>query len=386
VVVVGAGKAAAAMLEVVADRYGPPLEGVVVVPYGTPGPRPVAGVTVLEAGHPVPDAASVQAGRRIRGALSGLEAGDVVLALISGGGSALLAEPAPGLTLEHKQAVSRALLGAGATIAEINCVRRKLSGVKGGRLALAAQPAAVTLLAISDVPGDRVADIASGPFSPDPTTLAEARSVLARYDCPVPPAVGALLGDAAHESPRPGDPVFRRVTEILCARSADALAAAAGLLAAAGYEPLLLDAEVNRDAGELAREHARLALQCRAAGRRVALVTGGETTVPVTRPAGRGGRNSTYLLALALALDGAAGIQALAADTDGVDGSSPAAGAVAGPDSLARARAAGLDPAALLAGCDSFRCFEASDGLVITGLTGTNANDLRLVLVDPAAA
>lgn len=381
-VLVGAGKAAAAMAGAFSSAWPGPLEGVVVTRHGQ-GPPPgqtVPGVETCTAAHPVPDAASVRAAARVRACLRGLGPGDRVIALLSGGGSALLAEPAPGLTLEDKQDLTRQLLASGAGIAEINCVRRKLSAVKGGRLALAAAPTPVLVLAISDVPGDEVADIASGPFSPDATTLADAREVLGRHGCRVAERVARFLEDPAHESPKPGHPAFAGVTARICARSADALAAAAGVLRAAGYEPLLMDDAVNAPARDLAARHAALARQALAAGRRVALVTGGETTVRVRNPAGRGGRNTEYLLALALA--GAPGAWALAADTDGIDGTEDNAGALLAPDALERSRALGLDAAALLAANRAWDFFAGLGDLLVTGPTGTNANDLRIVLVD----
>jgi hydroxypyruvate reductase len=381
-VVVGAGKAAAAMAAALAGAHRGPLAGVVVTRHGhgPPAGRGPAGIEVLEAGHPVPDAASLAAAARVRACLAGLGPEDRVIALVSGGGSALLAAPAPGLGLADEQAVTRQLLAAGATIAEVNCVRKKLSAMKGGRLAVAARPAEVLLLVISDVPGDDVADVASGPFSADVSTLADARAVLARHGCDPGPRVRRFLEDPAHETPKPGDPALARVTTRVCARSADALAAAAAVLRAAGREALLLDDRVNGPARELAAEHAALVRARAGAGRPVALVTGGETTVRVAHPAGRGGRNTEYLLALALALEGGPGAWALAADTDGIDGTEHNAGALLAPDSLARAAARGLEPRGLLARSCAFDFFAALGDLVVTGPTGTNANDLRVVL------
>jgi hydroxypyruvate reductase len=380
-VVIAAGKAATGMAAAFCARYPAAVSGVVATSRRRPSEGPaLPGIALVEAGHPVPDEGSIAAAAAALRALRGLAAGDRVVALLSGGGSALMAMPAPGISLADKQDVTRQLLTSGATIAEINCVRRKLSAVKGGRLACAAAPASVAVLAISDVPGDEIADIASGPFSPDATTLADARAVLGRYGCRVNAAVRRLLDDAANETPKPGDPRLARVQTLLCARSADALRAAAAVLEGAGFRPLLLDDAVDAPARVLAQEHARLALGHRARCEKVALITGGETTVRVGNPAGRGGRNAEYLLALGVALGSAAGVWALAADTDGIDGTEDNAGALLAPDSLERARCRGLDPAALLATNCAWDFFAALDDLVVTGPTGTNANDLRIVL------
>jgi hydroxypyruvate reductase len=381
-VVVGAGKAAVAMAATLVQHHRAPLTGAVVTTPGqirgaAPG---LDGIEVLEAAHPVPDVSSLRAAGRVLEQLHGLAATDRVIVLLSGGGSALLAQPAAGLTLDDKQSLTRQLLACGATIAEINCVRRKLSAIKGGRLALAAAPAEVIALAISDVPGDVFAEVASGPCSPDPTTLADARDILARYRCTVPPHVRRFLDDDRHETPKPGHPGFARVRETICARSADALAAAERLLAAAQFTPVLLGDAVSAPARELAAEQAQVALDYSRRAGRFALISGGEATVRLMNPCGRGGRNTEYLLALALNLAGAAGISALAADTDGIDGAGDHAGAILTPDSLERARRAGLDPAALLARNCSRDFFAALGDLLVTGATGTNASDLRIIL------
>jgi hydroxypyruvate reductase len=380
---VGAGKAAVGMAAAFLRCYRGRVRGVVVTPYGHGGAsgQSLPGVDVIEAGHPVPDGAGLDAGARVLGLLRDLGPDDLVIGLLSGGGSALLVQPAAGVTLADKQSLTRQLLASGATIAEINCVRRKLSAVKGGWLARAAFPARVSLLAISDVPGDAIADIASGPFSPDPTSLEEARDVLRRYGCRVSDAVAARLANPACETPKPSDPVFAGVSATICARSADALAAAGACVAAAGFEPVLLDDRVNGPAHALAAAHARLARQYQRAGRRVALVSGGETTVVVRNAAGRGGRNTEYLLALGVDLDGAPGIWALAADTDGIDGHADSAGAILRPDSLQRAAELAMAPREFLAANRSGDFFAALDDLVTTGPTGTNANDLRILLV-----
>ena len=366
-----------------AAHWDGPLTGLVVAPHGQVDAPAIGGIAVLGAAHPVPDAAGVAAARRIGALLDGLQVDDLVIALLSGGGSALLVDPAPGLTLADKQQATRQLLASGLPIGAINCVRSKLSAIKGGRLACRAAPAVVHALAISDVPGDDFSAIASGPFSADPTTLADARAAVAQCGAELPLAVLRRLADPAAETPKPGDAAFKRVTTTICARSADALAAAARVLAAAGYDVLSTDDRVDSDAAILAQSHARRARELLAAGRRAALVSGGETTVRVTNPHGRGGRNTTYLLALALALDGIAGVTALAADTDGIDGTETNAGAFLDAGTCARSRERGLDATALLAANDAWVLFSAVDALFVTGPTGTNANDLRIVLVDP---
>jgi hydroxypyruvate reductase len=366
-------------------NYAAPVTGVVVNrrDHGVRMGVAMPGIEVLDASHPVPDDTSVAAAKRVLGLLRDLGPEDRVVALVSGGGSSLLALPAPGITLADKQDATRQLLASGATITEINCVRKKLSAVKGGRLARAAAPAEVIVLAISDVPGDDVANVASGPFSPDATTLADARAVLERHGCRVSESLRRFFDDPAQETPKPGSPEFARVQTRLCARSADALTAAADTVSRAGFRPLLMDDTVDGPARELAVAHARLAREHATRGEQVALVTGGETTVTVEDPPGRGGRNTEYLLSLAIALDGVPGLFALAADTDGIDGTEQNAGATLAPDSLARARRLGLDPAALLAGHHAWDFFAALDDLLVTGPTSTNANDLRIILVAP---
>ncbi len=382
-VVVGAGKAAAAMARSVEDHWQGPLSGLVVTRYGHG--LPTRRIEVVEAAHPVPDAAGREAAARMLDLVAGLGPDDLVLCLLSGGGSALLARPAEGVRLEDKQAVTRALLASGATISEINCVRKHLSHIKGGRLAAAAAPARIVTLAISDVPGDDPAVIASGPTVPDPTTFADARAVLARYGIDPPPAVAAHLAAARDETPKPGDPRLAHAELVIVARPADAIDAAAHVARAAGYEPTILGDDLEGEARDLARAHAALALDHAAgrtgAARRTALISGGEATVTL-RGSGRGGPNAEYVLALAITLDGAGGIHAIACDTDGIDGSEDNAGAVVGPDSLARARAAGVDARARLADNDAYGFFEALGDLVMTGPTRTNVNDFRAILID----
>jgi hydroxypyruvate reductase len=381
-IVIGAGKAAAAMAAAVEQHWAGPLSGLVVTRYGHA--VPTKRIAVVEAGHPVPDAAGTDAAERILRLVGEAGTDDLVLCLISGGGSALLALPAPGLTLADKQAVTRALLHSGATISEINTLRKHLSAIKGGRLAAAAWPARLVTLAISDVPGDDPGTIASGPTVADPTTFADARATLARYAIAPPSAVARHLEAAADESPKPGDPRLNASEFRIIARPAQSLAAAVERARAAGYRPLILGDDLEGEARELGREHARLALGRRNAAP-LCILSGGETTVTVTSQ-GRGGRNSEYLLGLALELSGAAGIYALAADTDGIDGSEDNAGALLTPDSLARAAAKGIDGAAFLARNDAYGFFAALGDLVVSGPTLTNVNDFRAVLVAPAGA
>lgn len=380
--VAGAGKAAASMTLALTRATTGPVTGVVVTRYGhglRAGER-TPGIQVLEAGHPVPDQASVEAGARILALARDAGPADRFIFLISGGASALMVQPATGLTLADKQAVTRQLLRAGASIAEINCVRRKLSAVKGGGLGRGLAAGEIWLLALSDVPGDAIEDIGSGPLSRDRTSLAEARGILARHGIRVSAAVAACLADQPGQEPAAPDPALARVVSRLVARSADAVAAVAAEAALAGYEPVVLP-EARGPARTLAAEHAALIRQLRQAGRRAAVISGGETTVAVGDPAVPGGRNGEYALALALAL-GAEGVHALAADTDGLDGGGDNAGVLLTPDILTRAGAAGLDAARLLAENRSLQFFTILDALVITGPTRTNVNDLRVALLD----
>ena len=379
-VAVGAGKASAAMARAVEAHWRGQLEGLVVTRYGHRAPT--ARIEVVEAAHPVPDDAGLEAARRILALGRGLGPDDLLLVLISGGASSLLTMPAPGLSLADKQAVNRALLASGAPIDEMNVVRKHLSAIKGGRLAAAAHPARVVTLAISDVPGDDPATIGSGPTVADPSSFADAAAILAKYGISPPPAVAAHLAAAADESPKPGDPRLARAKTVLVATPKLALLAAASQARAAGYEILLLGDDLEGDARELGVEHGRLARSEAARRRRIAILSGGETTVTVTGR-GRGGRCAEYLLGLALELDGLAGVHAIAGDTDGIDGSEDNAGAVLAPDTLARVRAAGLDPAGLLSRNDSWTAFNAADALVVTGPTLTNVNDFRCILIDP---
>jgi hydroxypyruvate reductase len=382
-VVVGAGKSAAVMAAALEASWPDvALSGVVVTRYGHA--VPTSRVAVIEASHPVPDANSEAGARRVLAAVQGLGADDLVLALISGGGSALMALPAAGLTLADKQAINRALLASGATISEMNCVRKHLSAIKGGRLAAAAAPARVVTLAISDVPGDDPAVIASGPTVPDPTTFADARALVARYGIAPSPAVAARLAQDGDETPKPGSLAHAEFRMI--ATPAMALAACAGAARGLGLAPLVLGDALEGESREMGTVMAGIARSIADHGvplaRPALLLSGGETTVTIGGGrAGKGGRNTEFLLGLAVALGGRPGVWAAAGDTDGIDGTEDAAGALVAPDSLARARAAGLDPRAVLAAHDSYSLFDAIGDLIRTGPTLTNVNDIRAILV-----
>lgn len=385
-VVVGAGKAAAAMARAVEDHWtGAPeqLSGLVVTRYGHG--VPCRRTEVVEAAHPVPDAAGEGAARRILDRVRGLGPQDVVLALISGGGSALLAAPAEGIDLAGKRALTNALLRSGAAIGEMNCLRKHLSAIKGGRLALAAWPARVLTLAISDVPGDDPAVIASGPTVADPTTCAEALAIAERYRLDLPNAWRQRLADGSLETPKPGDPRLANSEFRLIASPRQMLEAAAAAARRAGVTPLILGDAIEGEAREVAKVLAAIARSAAAHGTPVqppcVLLSGGETTVTLGGGGGRGGRNSEFLLALALALAGTPGIHALAADTDGVDGSEDNAGAFVAPDTLVRARSKGLDAAGMLAAHDAWGFFHGLGDLLVTGPTRTNVNDFRALLV-----
>jgi hydroxypyruvate reductase len=383
VIVVGAGKAAASMAAAVEQAWDGPLDGLVVTRYGHL--VPTRWIEVVEAAHPVPDAAGRDAAARILRRVSGLGPDDLVLALISGGASALLALPAAGVSLEEKQAINRALLVSGATIAEMNCVRKHLSAIKGGRLAAAAAPARIVTLAISDVPGDDPAIIGSGPTVADPTTHGDALAIIRDYGIPIPPAIRERLSGTADETPKPGAACFERAVTTLIVTPRDALEAAAEIARAAGYEPVMLGDALEGEARELARSQAALAraAAARPDQRPSVLLSGGETTVTV-RGKGRGGRNVEFLLALAIALEGTPGVHAIAGDTDGIDGTEDNAGAVVTPDTLARAAAIGLDARSHLAANDGYGFFEKLGDLVFTGPTMTNVNDFRAILIGPA--
>ncbi len=382
-VVIGAGKASAAMAQALERHWSGPLEGLVVTRHGHA--VPCEQIQIVEAAHPVPDAASEAVARRMLALVSGLSEQDLVIALISGGGSALLSLPAPGIDLADKQAVNRALLRSGACIRDMNTLRKHISAIKGGRLAVACAPARLETLLISDVPGDDPADIASGPTIADPSTFADARDVVRRLGLDLPPAVRAHLEKAEQESPKPGDPRLARSSHRLVASPQLSLEAAARRAREMGLATMILGDSLEGEAREVARAHAGIARQVRRHGQPLAppclLLSGGETTVTL-RGGGRGGRNAEFALALALELDGASGIHAIACDTDGIDGSEDNAGALIDPHSLSRARAAGLDPAAHLADNDAYSLFAATGDLVVTGPTLTNVNDFRAILIE----
>ena len=379
--VLGFGKAAAEMARAFEAHWPAPFGGFAVTRYGHGAP--CRAIEIVEAGHPVPDEAAVAAADRALSLASGLGADDLMVCLASGGGSALLAKPAPGIRLEEKQALTRSLLACGAAIDEINCVRKHLSAIKGGRLAAAAAPARVATLAISDVPGDDPAIIASGPTVADPTTGADARAVLARYGIEVEPSIATVLSGSAGETPK----TLSNARFQIVARARDALAAAARAAEREGIAATVLGDDLAGEAAELGATHARLAVEiAETASEPVALLSGGETAVTLPRPGfGRGGRNTEYLLALAAGLDGAPGIWAIACDTDGIDGTEDSAGAILAPDSLARAAAEGIDARAALAAHDSYGFFDALGDLVVTGPTRTNVNDFRAILIGAGA-
>ena len=382
-IVIGAGKASAAMARAVEDHWKGPLTGLVVTRYGYA--VPCERIEILEAAHPVPDAAGQRAAGRLLQFVQGLNAADLVLCLISGGGSSLLPLPAPGLNLEHKQAVSRALLKSGATISEMNCVRRHLSAIKGGRLAAACHPARVLTLLISDVPGDDPMDIASGPTVADPTTCEDALAVIRRYGIEVPAEVMAVLQSGDGESIKPGDRRLAGTEVRMIATPQMALEAAAAVAREGGCNPYILGDALEGEARDVGKVLAGLALQVAGRGQPVpapcVLLSGGETTVTV-RGNGRGGRNVEWLLSTGITLRGHPRIHALAGDTDGVDGQEEIAGAYLAPDSLSRAWALGLRPLDSLANNDGHGFFGALGDSVVTGPTLTNVNDFRAILID----
>jgi glycerate 2-kinase len=382
-IVVGAGKASAAMAAAVERHWQGPLEGLVVTRYGHG--VPCKRIEIVEASHPVPDERGRDAARRILEKVQGLTQDDLVLCLISGGGSALLSLPAPDITLADKQAMNKALLKYGVTIAEMNCVRKHMSAIKGGRLAAAASPAHVETLLISDVPGDDPSVVASGPTVPDPTSFADALAVIEKYKITEPAAVIERFKRGRDETPKPGDPRFARAHTVMIARPQDALEAAAKAARAAGIAPLILGDSIEGEARDVALVHAGIARQVARYGQPgeppLLLLSGGETTVTV-KGQGRGGRNAEFLLALAVALDGHPGIHAIACDTDGIDGTEDNAGALMAPDSLARGWAKGVNAKTLLANNDGYSFFDALGDLVKTGPTLTNVNDFRAILIE----
>ena len=385
-VVVGAGKAAAAMARAVEKNWTGDLDklsGLVVTRYGHG--MPTERIEVVEAAHPVPDAAGLAAAQRIGELVQGLSADDLVLVLLSGGGSALLAAPFAGISFEEKRSLTQALLKSGADIHEINCVRKHLSALKGGRLAIAAAPARVLSLAISDVTGDDLSVIASGPTVADASTCAQALEILKRYQISISTEVRRVLESGEAETPKPGDVRLSRCTSKLIATPQFSLAAAAQAARSRGITPLILGDRIEGEAREVGRALAGIAHSCARHGHPIkapcVLLSGGETTVTV-RGTGRGGRNTEFLLALAIALDGTANIHAIACDTDGIDGVEDNAGALLHVDTLTRARENGLDPRAFLDDNDAYGFFSTIGDLVMTGPTRTNVNDFRAILIE----
>jgi hydroxypyruvate reductase len=399
--VLGTGKAAASMAVAFCEHWGAPSRGLVVTRYGhalLPGER-CDGIEVVEAGHPSPDGASLAAGARLLDLAADLRSDETLCCLISGGGSSLASQPLPVLTFEQKRAAANFLIRQGADIREINCVRKHLSRLKGGRLAVAAHPNPVATFVISDIPGDDVGAIASGPTVPDPTTQADAVRILEKYRYPALGELAPILSDPRWETPKPRDPAFARDTVHLIATASTALGAAAKFLERQGYRVVQLGDDLDDEAQALGREHARLAKRARESGERTAILSGGETRVVLgdegmdargrtaqgaaVEGGGRGGRNTEYLAALALELDGAPGIAALAADTDGIDGHGDHAGGIVVPELPQLGAQRGVSLKELLARHDTYSYFDACGLLLKTGPTRTNVNDFRLILCQP---
>jgi glycerate 2-kinase len=389
-ILLAAGKAAGSMCEVAEAHYldglhiaAERISGVAVARHGYG--RKLRRVRMIEAGHPIPDAAGLGGADRALKLADSATVDDLVLVLMSGGASANWIAPAEGISFEDKQTITRALLRSGATIGEINTIRKHLSRIKGGRLAMRARPAKLVTIAISDVPGDDPSAIGSGPTVPDPTTLGDARAIIAKYKLDAPESIKRALDEQKNESPKPGNPAFAGSKVALAARPADALRAAESAVRNAGYDCVSLGDRVEGEAREVAAAHADLARGLRAEGKRAVIISGGELTVTI-RGKGRGGPNQEYALALAIGLGGMPAIAALAGDTDGTDGGSGAAtdpaGALVDGESVARAKACGLDPAAFLADNNSSAFFEALGDLLVPGPTYTNVNDFRAIVVD----
>ncbi len=384
-IVVGAGKAASQMAAALESLWEGPLEGTVVAQHG-----PVAAcrrIEVLQAAHPVPDAAGLFAAKRLLGLVNGLTEDDLVIALISGGGSSLLPAPAGDLSLEDEIAVNRALLASGAPISAMNVVRKHVSSIKGGRLAYAAYPARVVSLIVSDIPGDNPAHVASGPTVPDASTPSDAIEIVRQYRMQLPQRVMAHLASDAAAAPGPDHPAFANQQHHVIASARVSLEAAASRARAAGIHTFILSDAIEGEARDIGLMHAAIAREVRTRNRPfpapALILSGGETTVSIRGESfGKGGRNSEFLLSFAIAIDGLAGIHALAADTDGRDGSEHNAGAFADGASIARMRAAGQDPRARLLGHDAYTAFQAAGDIFETGPTGTNVNDFRAILIE----
>ena len=382
-IVIGAGKASAQMARAFEQAWDGPLSGLVVTRYGYG--EACERIEIVEAAHPVPDEAGFLAARRMLETVSGLGPDDLVVALISGGGSALLPAPAPGLTLDDEQAINRALLASGAPIAVMNLIRNQFSAIKGGRLAAHCAPARVATLVVSDVPGDDPALVASGPTIPLAGTRELARKYANLYRLDLPPHAHALLAGEDNLAPMPGDAAFARNSVATIASAALSLEAAAELARGQGIEAAILSDSIEGESRDVAQVHAAMAREIAQRNRPfrkpVVLLSGGETTVTLRGKGGRGGRNAEFLLALAIAIDGVEGISALAADTDGIDGSEDNAGAFADGSTATRLRKVGIDPLAALAGNDAWGAFNAIGDLLVTGPTGTNVNDFRAILI-----
>ncbi|WP_417812043.1 glycerate kinase type-2 family protein [Thalassospira alkalitolerans] len=383
-IVIGAGKASANMAHAFEQAWEGEISGLVVTRYG----HAVAcdKIEIVEASHPVPDAAGQKAAERILEIVTSAGPDDLVVCMISGGGSALLALPGPGLTLGDKQTINKALLHSGATISEMNCVRKHLSAIKGGRLALASAPARMVTYLVSDVPGDDPAIIASGPTVSDPTTGQDALEIIRRYRIELPPAASELLSNPAHETVKPGDPCFAGHETVMLSRPQDSLEAAAKIARELGLNPVILGDAIEGESREVAIVHAGIAQQVahhgQPAPKPCVLLSGGETTVTVRAKGGRGGRNSEFLLSLLIQFRDQSGFSALAIDTDGIDGSEDNAGAIIDPTSWGKAIAAGVDLREFLAHNDAYSAFAKIDDLLITGPTLTNVNDFRAILIE----
>jgi hydroxypyruvate reductase len=384
-IVIGAGKASAAMARAVEDNWEGDLGGLVVTRYGFS--VPCRRIEIIEASHPVPDAAGQAAAGRIVQLCKSLGPDDLCIALISGGASAVLTYPASGITLEDKQELNRLLLRSGANIIEMNCIRKHLSKIKGGRLAQAIAPARVVTLLISDVPGDIPGVIGSGPTVPDDTTFADALALIKKYSINPPKAIMEHLLKGRNETPTVGDPIFDNTEMFIVGRPQASLDAAVNIAKAAGVRPIVLGDDIEGEARDVARKHAEMALniietQENSNGPCV-ILSGGETTVSIKGKGGRGGPNGEYALAMALILKGNKHVYALSVDTDGIDGSEDNAGAMIGPDTLERGKANRLDAELFLEHNDSYGFFEKAGGLVVTGPTCTNVNDFRAILIVP---
>lgn len=386
-VVIGAGKGAAQLAAAFERLWGDPVEGVVVTRYGYGAP--CRNIRVMEAAHPVPDAAGLRASEALFGAVDGLTEDDLVVALVCGGGSALLPAPPDGLTLEDEQALNAALLSSGAPISAMNAIRKQVSRIKGGRLAQAAHPARVVSLIVSDVPGDDPAQVASGPTVPDGMNRADALRLVSAHGIDIPATVRRFLDTAPEDAPLPNQLEFADDEVTVIASAALSLEAAARAAEVAGMGAVILSDAIEGEAREVARVHSAIARECATRGRPfvppVVILSGGETTVTLRSKGGRGGRNTEFLLSLALGLDGLLGVTAFAADTDGIDGSEDNAGAFADGTSAARLRGKGLDPVDLLQANDAWSAFDALGDLFVPGPTGTNVNDFRAILIrDPS--